>query len=569
MNTSKKTAVIIFVGLFLGTMFTSVAQIGHGGLPYSFKKSNILSEVATELLPYRDNNALLEAEIAVTSKQEGFVFGKEIAVNYHLENSGAWENLPDGGRLWRLGIASIGAVSLNLLFDSFYIPPHSHLFIYTEDRSFIMGKFTEANNNQWGNFATSLFPSDEIVLEYYESPQDYGKGIIQVSTVVHGYKDFLFRKGSYGTENGKCHIDANCEEGNKYPNAKRAVAVMVRGGRGFCTGTLLNNTAQDGKPYFLTAFHCLDANMNRKLEPSEINSIENSVFVFNYESTDCNQNTEKQHYSINGCVLLATDSFSDFALLLLNDKPTKDFNAYYAGWDSRNIAVTGAFCFHHPMGDMKKFSKNNKLLDSSKFEEDDSYPNNTHWKVTTWDMGSTEGGSSGSALFNDLQQVIGQLEGGTAKCSGTKPDNGFDLYGKFSYSWTNGNNPKISARLDYWLDSLKTGQVAIQGYDPHKKTNAVNGFEQITNDISLFPNPANDKLRIEMSDIRYSISDIRLYDVLGREAPFNSPEGGKLPSFGGAGGGLIIDISHLPAGIYIMEIQTEKCVVHKKLCVQR
>ena len=47
------------------------------------------------------------------------------------------------------------------------------------------------------------------------------------------------------------------------------------------------------------------------------------------------------------------------------------------------------------------------------------------------------------------------------------------------------------------------------------------------------------------------------------KAPLNPPEGGKLPSFGGVGGG-VIDVSHLPAGVYYLKIK-EKAVKFVKL----
>ena len=546
MNKNSVIAVVVFVGLFAGTIVDSKAQIGHGGMPYSFKKSTILSQPDVELLPYLDNKILLSEEVVANSKQEGFTFGKEIAVDYSLDNSGKWDTLPNGGRLWRLSVQSVGAYSLNLFFDRFYIPLHSSLFIYTEDRTFIMGSFTADNNNQWGNFATSLFPGDAIVLEYYEDEQDYGKGIIHLNTVVHGYKDFFFKteKASHGTASGKCHIDANCEEGNKYPNAKRATALILNGGSAYCSGTLLNNTAQDGKPYFLTANHCT-AN----------STMSNLVFVFNYESTECNAKTEKQTYSINGATLLACYPHSDFALFLLNSKPTAEFNAYYAGWDMRNIATTGAFGFHHPQGDLKKISKDNKLLDSSNYNDNDpSYPKNTHWKPT-WDMGSTEGGSSGSALFNVLEQVIGQLEGGTAQCNGSNPE-GYDLYGKFSYSWTNNNNPNRNCRLDYWLDSLKTGITVLQGYDPyHQKSNKINDLQETIAKISFSPNPANDKVRIEANAQMLSC---KIYAISGQWIKSETINSWYAD----------VNVKDLSDGIYIVELQTENGTIYKKLVIQ-
>ncbi len=536
----KSCKITIFIGFFLGIFFSASAQIGHGGRPYSFKKSISLSPLNMEFLSYLDNEILLKEEV-IPTKEEGFIFGKEIDVDYSLENAGLWDTLSNGARLWRLGIQSMGAYSLNLLFDSFYIPPFSNLFIYTEDKSYVIGSFTGENNNRWGNFATSLLPGDAIVLEYYEASQDQGLGILNLSTVVHGYKDFFFKRGIYGSSE-KCNMDVNCSIGSMYPNAKRAVALILRGGSAHCSGTLINNTAQDGKPYFLTANHCMTSN------PSQF------VFVFNYESTGCGESTAKPSYSINGATLLAKHPHSDFALLLLNNIPPKDSLPYYAGWDRRNIAVAGAVCIHHPNGDLKKISKDNKLLDSSNWEDEDpSYPKNTHWEVTYWDSGTTQGGSSGSALFNVLEQIIGQLEGGIAECNGSLPNDGYDLFGKVSYSWTNGNSPD-SNRLDYWLDPLGTGIEVLNGYDPYENVNTIR-FEQEIINILLSPNPANDIVRIAANT---QIHSYKIYAVNGqriRSANINSSM-------------VDLNVGDLTSGVFIIELLTDKGIVFKKLFIQ-
>ena len=44
-------------------------------------------------------------------------------------------------------------------------------------------------------------------------------------------------------------------------------------------------------------------------------------------------------------------------------------------------------------------------------------PGDTHWFVAAWDEGMTEGGSSGSPVFDDSQRIRGQLHGGYASCS--------------------------------------------------------------------------------------------------------------------------------------------------------
>ena len=531
---------IAFICFFLLIIPFASAQVSHGGKPRSFQKSTSLKAVYPEILPYQDNDSLLKQEEKLSEKEGGFKFGEEISVDFSLDNSGVWDTLADGSRLWRLGIYSANAYSLNLIFDTFHIPFGSNLFIYTADKSFIMGAFTEKNNNSWNNFATSLFPHDEIVLEYYEPEQNKGLGKINLTTVVHGYKDFFFKWGTLGSS-ASCNINVNCPEGDNFHLAKRAVGKMILGGNS-CSGTLINNTRQDGTPYFLTARHCMT------IDPSKL------VFVFNYETSDCEGNTEKTSYSYNGSTLLASHIHSDFALLLLSDTLEVEAMPYFAGWDRRDIAITNAVCIHHPKGDIKKISLSIKLLESSKYYDYiSSYPDDTHWEVPFWDKGTTEFGSSGSGLFNTFQQLIGQLEGGYALCIGSQPSDEGDWYGKFSYSWTNNDNSD-SNRLDYWLDPLRTGVETLNGYDPHNV--GMNRFDKEEYSITLSPNPANDVVRIDASVKMLFCSIYAINGQLIDELPINSST-------------TEIRTHAYPAGMYLLKIKTEQRLVHKKLIIQK
>ena len=66
--------------------------------------------------------------------------------------------------------------------------------------------------------------------------------------------------------------------GSAWQTEKKAVALITNGGFAVCTGALVNNTAEDGTPYFLTANHCL-GNPN------------SWVYYFNHESSTCGGNT--------------------------------------------------------------------------------------------------------------------------------------------------------------------------------------------------------------------------------------------------------------------------------------
>jgi hypothetical protein len=98
-------------------------------------------------------------------------FGFPHEVNYNLENSGEWTNLPDGSRMWRLVISCSDALSINLLYDKFWLPDGAKFFIYSNDRKHSIGAFTSVNNNgdrkDIQGFATGLVYGDLVTLEYY------------------------------------------------------------------------------------------------------------------------------------------------------------------------------------------------------------------------------------------------------------------------------------------------------------------------------------------------------------------------------------------------------------------
>ncbi len=87
-----------------------------------------------------------------------------------------------------------------------------------------------------------------------------------------------------------------------------------------------------------------------------------------------------------------------------------------------------------------------------------------HWRVDDWEDGTTEGGSSGSCLWDEFtQRCVGQLHGGYASCSSITSD----WYGKLSVSWTGGGTD--DSRLSNWLDPGDTGVTYLNG-DPHITT---------------------------------------------------------------------------------------------------
>ena len=76
---------------------------------------------------------------------------------------------------------------------------------------------------------------------------------LHLALVNHDYRGV----GQPGMEkSGGCNIDVVCPIGAAYDDQDRAVSVISVNGSLFCSGSLVNNTAGDGRPFFITARHC-------------------------------------------------------------------------------------------------------------------------------------------------------------------------------------------------------------------------------------------------------------------------------------------------------------------------
>ncbi|MBU8934277.1 MAG: PKD domain-containing protein [candidate division Zixibacteria bacterium] len=455
---------------------TSFAQLSKGGTPQSFQQPSKSLIDARVMAPVDVEAMLVEDDI---EEQEGlpFRFGAPHDVNYSLQSSGEWEKLPDGSAIWRLRIVSEGAYSINLIYDNFYLPPGAELFVYSEDREMILGAFTGRNNKSSGLFATAPVKGDDITVEYYEPADVQGQGHFTITRIVHAYKDIFGFGGdkydkAYGSS-GSCNNNVNCPEGADWQLESRAVAMVLLGnGTRWCSGSMINNVRQDETPYFLTANHCLSGE-------------ENWIIMFRYESPTCVNEDGPTNYTVHGTTLRASNSYSDFALVELSEIPPTNYNIFYVGWSNVDVAASNAVGIHHPSGDIKKISFENDPLTSTTYL---GTSGESHWRVENWDDGTTEGGSSGSALFDPSHKLVGQLHGGYASC--TSPT--ADWYGKFSDSWDYGSS--ASTRLRDWLDPDNTGTTILNGYDPFGETVPVANF-------SGSPTSGNYPLTVDFTDL--------------------------------------------------------------------
>jgi lysyl endopeptidase len=378
-------------------------------------------------------------------------FAMPLAVRVTPATDGTWEALPGDRLLWRLRVASPAALSLNLGFTRYQMPPGGTLWLYTPDYQVLRGPFTAADNEAHGQLWTPILEGQEVVVEVELPASEAAALSLELTSVNHGYRSFSSLEKS-----GSCNVDVVCPEGDGYDPQIRSVAVYSLGGSTFCTGALINNTAQDLRPFFLTADHC---DVNVADAPS-------LVTYWNFENSTCRvpgspasgQPGDGQlNQFMTGAVFRAEYAPSDMTLLELDDPMNLAFNPHWAGWDRSGANATRAVAVHHPNTDEKRISFEDDPTTLGFFGGGGAPGQETHVQVIDWDLGTTEPGSSGSPLFDQNGRIIGQLHGGGAACG----NNLSDYYGRIFTSWTGGGTN--ATRLSNWLDPLGSGAMTLDG----------------------------------------------------------------------------------------------------------
>lgn len=450
-----KQSTVIFLFLF-NLAFPLFGQISYGGIPESFK-SDLKSAISVIDMPKVDTLALLKEDDEIkTNRQKPFRFAKTFTVNYNIGNSGIWRTLANGDKIWQIELRSKGAHSLNIIFDDFELPEGAKVYVYDEKRTQILGAFTEKNNSDSHILPVSPIRGDDLVVEYFVPSSCKDEGKLSIGQVAHDYRN-IFRHGSLKDGNfgrsGSCQVDVSCDAGKNWQNERNSVCRLLINGNTLCTGVLLNDASGDGKPYLLTANHCVDTN----------DKASTLLMAFEYESPYCGGPDGITTKSLTGAKLLATTDKIDFALVELSAVPPFSYHPYFAGWNRDTTAPQSGTIIHHPEGDVKKISFDNNPLITGNFG--DTYDQNSHWFVAHYNTGSTEGGSSGGPLFDQNHKIVGVLTGGDANC--TSPDK--DYYSKFSRAWSDYSSS--SSQLAAWLDANSTGVTQIGGLDPYSAFN--------------------------------------------------------------------------------------------------
>lgn len=344
-----------------------------------------------------------------------------------------------GNLVWSHRFVAPNATSLNFAFTKFNLPEGATLSISSTDGTKHIRNFTSKDNNMHQELWSPVIMSDDVTVTASVPENKVAELKLELTQVGQGFRTF----GQKTQKSGSCNIDVACGDSVGWEKEVNSVAVISTGGSRFCTGFMVNNTKNDHTPYFMTANHC-------RISATNAASL---VTYWNYQTSQCAgaRNGKLTDFQ-SGSQFLAAGAKTDFTLVKLLQQPNAEWNVTYAGWNRDGKISAKAVAIHHPNVDEKAISFEDEPTEISSYGGT-GYGDGSHVKVVDWDRGTTEPGSSGSPLFNEYHQVIGQLHGGGAACGNDLPD----YYGRFSASW--------AAGLAKHLDSINTGALSVDSLE--------------------------------------------------------------------------------------------------------
>ena len=394
---------------------------------------------------------------------------------------GDWITTPSGERAWQ-GVLQLEEAGWNTLyFDQYQLNRGDMLFITNEEGE-VRGAFTEANNVSSHSLTTAPLYGERLIVYYYPASGERRALPWRLSTIttalltavgeelpptVGGHKG----PGSpWFTVKGLECAEATVRHPEVERIARSEILLVVRG-RFFSSGTLINNSRQDGEALVLTAAHCLNASYEFRDLDYVRQSAEQSVFYFNYFSPTGDpliNGIEEQ--TLAGAELVAYNEEHDMCLLRITgvrpDVPQgqcaipPSYRPYLAGWNAERDFPVPVIGIHHPKASVRRYNRADEKPPLESYDMT-SVPVrwiNSHLHIKKWDIGTTAGGSSGSGLFDKNHHLIGALTGGSSYC-GT-PYN--DYYYALSEAFTGYPDDKcLKPHLAPTSD-----QTILEGLDP-------------------------------------------------------------------------------------------------------
>ena len=349
--------------------------------------------------------------------------------------------------VWRLDLVVPGARSLALSTDGLSLPPGAVMRVGAQQVSVATARW-------WSRHE----PGERLHLEVRLPRALRTSLVLGIDEIQAGSRDpdtvVLTAKADDG-----CTVNFSCAASEAQQQWAQGVVALQVMNQVACTGTLVNNSAGDGRALLLTAAHCHRVN-GVVVDAAQAAT---SMRVFWNASSACGGTLARADTGARTEGAVHRAEYADSWLVELANPPPAAANAWWAGFDAGDAPMTGGVVGIHHAGGLAR-----QLLSTAEAPRAtvlDGVFGSVYgllaWRVSP-PVGSAAAGASGSALLDASGRVLGTLSTGSA-CSAMARST--LNYARLSQAW-DGDGSRAGS-LKPWLDPAGTGrQLSGKRYAP-------------------------------------------------------------------------------------------------------
>ena len=315
-------------------------------------------------------------------------------------------------RTWTYGVRVPAAVSMSFRASRFVLPPSA---VLTVTGTAVSSTYRARDAVRGGLWSRPLL-GDTLNFSLTVSAAEAGAVGLEISSLQAGYRGLikgvqdhaLFKRQSVDATAAaaSCSLNYACEATPANQGPSRSTVAVFIGNTGMCTGTLLNNTREDGTTYILTARHCENGQLGGGVPDSAA-----IVTVYWHVVSACG--------GLLGSIFdggaitqggATTVVEQQDAWLMRFDSPPEYPDAYFAGWDATGAVFTGGYSIHHALAGKQQYVSwfGQAVLEHIPGSVFDVNYASDFWGVVN-ERGNIGAGASGGALFDPSNRVVGNL----------------------------------------------------------------------------------------------------------------------------------------------------------------
>ncbi len=340
-------------------------------------------------------------------------FAVDIPHVVDTSQAGTWSTTR-GVATWRYSVRLPTSVSLSFHAANIFLPPSAQLKVSGGGKVYLYREKDTNRHQLWSRIATG----DSLAMELTVAPSERRLVVLQIASLQAGYRGFghtvanhpyyeRLREQTMAGSTSSCIVNYECDVTATNTAPGQATVALIIGNAFQCSGTLINDVPQDGKPYVLAARHCENGSLGGGDPGAAAN-----VVVYWDATSPCGSALGTLYdpgiVTQQGATTVVEQQ--DAWLMLLSQPPAAS-DAYFAGFDATGSAIQGGYTIHHALSNDKQLTTWNGQAAPDTIAANTSL--NVSYTSNFWDVVNLTGtigpGASGSALFDQNNRLVGSL----------------------------------------------------------------------------------------------------------------------------------------------------------------